>query len=64
MTNLPMKNYDSSRDQPFPGMPEDPHPECRAEWHGADGGACPACGGDSYPIPAESDDRQQGRAGV
>lgn len=28
-------------------------PACTDELHGADGGACPGCGWDSHPIPAE-----------
>ena len=24
--------------------PRDPHPDCKHEWHGADGGPCPDCG--------------------
>lgn len=32
-------------------MSVDPHPDCRHEWHGADGAPCPACGWDSHPIP-------------
>lgn len=29
----------------------DPRPDCRGEFHGADGGACQVCGWDSHPIP-------------
>lgn len=59
-----MRGYDDRWDQPLPGMPADPHPECRAEWHGADGGACPACGWDSHPVPTKTpaplDDEKDG----
>lgn len=31
-------------------MPADPFPRCPGEFHGADGGACSACGWDSHPV--------------
>jgi hypothetical protein len=33
----------------------DPNPQCRGEYHGADGGACGVCGWDSHAIARHDD---------
>lgn len=37
---------------PYPHeYPQDPHPDCQDEFHGADGGRCPSCGWNPYVPP-------------